>query len=247
MVEVDRELCGVVPIVGAFRLVVTIPATCPTVRKAVLSMEHPLIGRVVLNPAEFVAGDEEVVSTAVAEVVDGGSVSKVEVGVCVHFRKGGLVLGPKVEAHVDEESDLVLDGSIGREVGLVEDGEDSDGGDRHLVVELAQSVQILGKRCRPPQEVVPVFRSASEVDKFFRGRDKSGVVNALLPVLGVFFLECWLEVEGAEVFQNVIENLADVGEGRVAIFVEEGCERSDLVGLEDSGVVESVGGRHLGV
>lgn len=83
---------------------------------------------------------------------------------------------------------------------MVEDGEDGDGGDRHLVVELAQSVQVLGKWCRPPQEVVPVFGSSSEVDEFFGGRDKGRVVNALLPVFGVFFLEGWFQVEGAKVF-----------------------------------------------
>lgn len=200
MVEVDRELCGVVPIVGAFRLVMTIPTTSPTVCKAVLDVRHSLIRRVVLDPVELVARDEEVVGALVAEVVDGTSVPDVEVGVCVHFGKGGLVLGPKVEAHVDEESDLVLDGLIGREVGLVEDGEDGDGGDRHLVVELAEGVHVLGERGGPPQEVVPVFRSASEVDKFFRGREESGVFDVLLPILGIFFLEGWLEMEGAEVF-----------------------------------------------
>ena len=200
MVEVDRELGGMVPIVRAFRLVMTIPTTSPTVRKAVLDVGHSLIRRVVLDPAELVVRDEEVVGALVAEVVDGACISEMEVPFGIHFGKGGLVLGPKVEAHVDEEPNFIFDGTVRGQVSLAEDGEDCDGGDRHLVIELAEGVHILGERGRPPQEVVPVFRSAGEVDKFFGGRDKGGVVNVLFPVLGVFFFEGWFEVEGLKVF-----------------------------------------------
>ena len=180
-----------------------------------------------------------------AEIVDGAGISEVEVTLGVHLGEGGLVLGPKVEAHVDEEPNFVFDGTVGGQVSLAEDGKDGDGGDRHLVIELVEGVQVLGEWGRPPQEVVPVFRSASEVDEFFWSRDKGGVVNVLFPILGVFFFESRFEVKGAKIFQNVIENLADVREGRVAVFMEEGGEGSDSVGLEDGRVIESVGGRHF--
>ena len=90
----NGEVTGIVPVEGAFRLVVTVPATASTVGEGFLNIGHSRIGGIVLNPTEFAAGDEEVATVTIPEVVENGGVASVEFAVPIHFLKDGFVLRP---------------------------------------------------------------------------------------------------------------------------------------------------------
>lgn len=103
---------------------------------------------------------------------------------------------------------------------------------------------MFGKEGRPPQEVMPVFSFASQVDEFFRSGEEGQVVNVFLSILGILCCVARVKVKVTKVLQDVIEDLANIRESRVSVLMEEGGEESDAISFKNGGVVEDVGGRH---
>lgn len=103
---------------------------------------------------------------------------------------------------------------------------------------------MFGKGGRPPQEVMPVFGFASQVDEFFGSEKEGQVVNVFLSILGILCCVAGVKVKVTKVLQDVMEDLANIGESRVSVLMEEGGEGSDAISFENGGVVEGVGGRH---
>lgn len=71
----NGEFVGIIPVEGAFGLVVAVSATACAVGEGVSDVWHSGVGGIVLNPTEFRAGDEEITTVAVPQVVDDGGVA----------------------------------------------------------------------------------------------------------------------------------------------------------------------------
>ena len=71
----DGEIVGVVPVEGAFGLVMAVPATASTVGKGVPDVWHSGVRGVVLDPTEFGTGNEEVAAIAIPQIIEDGGVA----------------------------------------------------------------------------------------------------------------------------------------------------------------------------
>ena len=71
----DGEIAGVVPVEGAFGLVMAIPAAASTVGEGIPDVWHSGVRGIVLDPTELGAGNEEVAAIAIPQVVEDGGVT----------------------------------------------------------------------------------------------------------------------------------------------------------------------------
>lgn len=71
----DGEVVGIVPVEGAFRLVVAISVTACAVGESVSDVRHSGVRGVVLYPAELEAGNEKVATVAIPQIVEDGGVA----------------------------------------------------------------------------------------------------------------------------------------------------------------------------
>ena len=71
----DGEVVGIVPVEGAFGLVMAVPAAASTVGEGIPDVWHSGVRGIVLDPTEFGAGNEEVAAIAIPQVVEDGGVT----------------------------------------------------------------------------------------------------------------------------------------------------------------------------
>ena len=90
----NGEVARVVPVEGAFRVVMAVSAATSTVGESFLNIGHSSVGGVVLNPAELVARDKEVATVAISEVVENRGIASMEFAVSIHLLKDGFILRP---------------------------------------------------------------------------------------------------------------------------------------------------------